>query len=128
MKNILIDANIYIEAMRGNRQITEKLRTVETIGVSAISIGELLAGIKLQKRPEKYASQLKEFLDAPRVNFLPVTYATADFYSEIYVRLRKAGTPIPTNDLWIAATALEHGLFIFTLDKHFNHISGLSHF
>lgn len=128
MKHILIDTNIYIEAMRGNREVTEKLETVESIGISAISVGELLAGIKLQTKPEKYALQLKEFLDAPRVEFLPVTYTTADFYSEIYVKLRKVGTPIPTNDMWIAATAIEHGLFVFTLDKHFDHISGLSFF
>ncbi|MFQ5628151.1 MAG: type II toxin-antitoxin system VapC family toxin [bacterium] len=126
MKRILIDTNIYIEAMRGNEEIVEKLRIVNTIGISAISVGELLAGVKLQDKPEKYADQLKEFLDSPRVEFFPVTYTTTDFYSEIYVKLRKAGTPIPTNDMWIAATALEHGLFIYTLDKHFDRISGLN--
>lgn len=126
MKHILIDTNIYIEAMRGTEEIVEKLKIVDTIGISAVSIGELLSGVKLQDKPEKYADQLKEFLDSPRVEFLNLTYTTADFYSEIYVKLRKAGTPIPTNDMWIAATALEHGLFIFTLDKHFDHIAGLN--
>jgi tRNA(fMet)-specific endonuclease VapC len=126
MKHILIDTNIYIEAMRGNEEIVEKLSIVDRIGISAVSAGELLAGVKLQDKPEKYADQLKEFLDSPRVAFLPVTYTTADFYSEIYVKLRKAGTPVPTNDMWIPATALEHGLFIFTLDKHFDRIAGLN--
>lgn len=66
---ILIDTNIYIEAMRGNREMAEKLKTVDMIGISVISIGELLAGVKLQAKPEKYASQLKEFLDTPRVDY-----------------------------------------------------------
>ncbi|MCH7680554.1 type II toxin-antitoxin system VapC family toxin [candidate division KSB1 bacterium] len=126
MKRVLIDTNIYIEAMFGNPEIVQKLQKVDMIGLSAISIGELLAGFKIREKQSEQVSQFEEFLDSPRVELCSVTYSTADFYSEIYLKLRKAGTPIPTNDIWIAATALEHGFRIFTIDKHFQNIVGLA--
>ena len=126
MKRVLIDTNIYIEAMFGNPEIVQKLQKVDMIGLSAISIGELLAGFKIREKQSEQVSQFEEFLDSPRVELCSVTYSTADFYSEIYLKLRKAGTPIPTNDIWIAATALEHGFRIFTIDKHFKNIVGLA--
>lgn len=126
MKRVLIDTNIYIEAMFGNPEIVQKLQKVDMIGLSAISIGELLAGFKIREKQSEQVSQFEEFLDSPRVELCSVTYSTADFYSEIYLKLRKAGTPIPTNDIWIAATALEHGFRIFTIDKHFQNVVGLA--
>jgi len=126
VKRVLIDTNIYIEAMFGNPEIVQKLQKVDMIGLSAISIGELLAGFKIRKKQSEQVSQFEEFLDSPRVELCSVTYSTADFYSEIYLKLRKAGTPIPTNDIWIAATALEHGFRIFTLDKQFQNIAGMT--
>ncbi len=126
MKRVLIDTNIYVEAMFGNPEIIRKLQKVDMIGLSAISIGELLAGFKIRKKRSEQISQFEEFLDSPRVELYSVSYSTADFYSEIYLKLRKAGTPIPTNDIWIAATALEHGFRIFTLDKHFRDIAGIT--
>ena len=104
------------------------LRYSENVCLSAISIGELLAGFKIRKEQSEQVSQFEEFLDSPRVELCSVTYSTADFYSEIYLKLRKAGTPIPTNDIWIAATALEHGFRIFTLDEHFQDIAGMTFF
>ena len=126
MKRVLIDTNIYIEAMLGNEEIIDKLREVESIGLSPISLGELFAGIKLRKSRKTQLTQLAEFLDSPRVVLYSVAERTADFYSEIYLKLREAGKPIPTNDIWIAATALEHGLTVFTLDKHFGQVAGLT--
>ena len=126
MKRVLIDTNIYIEAMLGNEEIIDKLREVESIGLSPISLGELFAGIKLRKSRKTQLTQLAEFLDYPRVVLYSVAERTADFYSEIYLKLREAGKPIPTNDIWIAATALEHGLTVFTLDKHFGQVAGLT--
>jgi len=126
VKRVLIDTNIYVEAMFGNPEIVRKLQKVDMIGLSAISIGELLAGFKIRMEQSEQISQFEEFLDSPRVELSSVTYSTADFYSEIYLKLRKAGTPIPTNDIWIAATALEHGFRIFTLDKHFQNIAGMN--
>ena len=126
MKRVLIDTNIYVEAMFGNAELITKLQEVELIGLSAISLGELFAGIKLRKKRKTQLRQLAEFLDSPRVVLYSVAERTADFYSEIYLKLRAAGQPIPTNDIWIAATALEHGLSVLTLDKHFIHVAGLT--
>ena len=59
------------------------------------------------------------------MSLLPVEDTTADYYALVYRELRKKGRPIPTNDLWIAATALQHGLALFSYDAHFTEIDGL---
>ncbi|MFQ5771605.1 MAG: type II toxin-antitoxin system VapC family toxin [bacterium] len=125
MKRILIDTNIYVEAMYGNPDITAKLQKVELIGINTISMGELLTGFKVRKQSNALILQFEEFLDSPRVELFSINHLTANFYSEIYIKLKQAGTPIPTNDIWIAASAFEHGLMMFTLDKHFHKITGL---
>ena len=68
---------------------------------------------------------LAQFLDSPRVSTLPVTQRTAGHYAQIHWVLRRKGRPIPTNDLWVAATALEHGFSVFTFDKHFEEVDTL---
>ena len=116
MKRVLIDTSIYVEAMFGNPEIIRKLQKVDMIGLSAISMGELLAGFKIRKKRSEQISQFEEFLDSPRVELYSVSYSTADFYSEIYLNLRKAGTPIPTNDIWIAAQAIQYNLVLVSGD------------
>jgi len=69
--------------------------------------------------------ELNEFLTSPRVIFIDIDYNTADNYAKIFKQLREKGKPIPTNDLWIAASALQHDLTLFTYDKHFRFIDGL---
>jgi predicted nucleic acid-binding protein len=68
---------------------------------------------------------LAAFLDAPRVEILPVTEETAEYYAIVYKDLRAKGRPIPTNDLWIAAAAMEHGLALVSRDRHFGEVEGL---
>ncbi len=125
MNRVLIDTNIYSEALRGNDHVIPKLQSCEIIAISPIVIGELLSGFKGGNKYQKNLDELNKFLDSPRVRIIPVTFTTADFYSEIFTKLKKAATPIPTNDIWIAACALENGLKIFTLDKHYQAIEGL---
>lgn len=125
MNKILIDTNIYSCAMRGDIEVTSYLQQVSHIGVSSISIGELLSGFKAGNKEEINRQELNIFLDSPRVSLYYVDEFTAEFYSAILNQLKKQGTPIPTNDIWIAATALQQGLPVYTLDKHFKHISGL---
>ena len=125
MKKILIDTSIYSHAMRGDRDITDILKKVDTIGISVISIGELYSGFKAGSRELENHRELEFFLDSPRVVLYPVDIITADFYSEILSGLKKAGTPIPTNDIWIAAAAFQHGLKLFTKDAHFSFVKGL---
>jgi predicted nucleic acid-binding protein len=125
MTRILIDTNIYSLAMRGEKNVVEILRQTRHIGISAISIGELFSGFRGGSREQENRRELNQFLDSPRVSLYPVDEETAEQYSAILQQLKRQGTPIPTNDIWIAAVALQHGLSLFTRDEHFSNISGL---
>ena len=125
MKNVLIDTNIYSLAMKGEPNIVDILRRIERIGISTISLGELFSGFKAGSKEKQNREELEIFLDSPRVVLHSVDGETADFYSFILNSLRQAGTPIPTNDIWIAATALQHGYKLFSQDKHFDYVHGI---
>jgi tRNA(fMet)-specific endonuclease VapC len=125
MNKIIIDTNIYSCALRGDPEIVQVLRQVSHIGLSAISIGELLSGFKGGNRETENRKELGIFLDSPRVALYSIDEYTAEFYCSIINQLKILGTSIPTNDIWIAAVAFQHGLQLFTLDKHFSHIEGL---
>ena len=125
MNKILIDTNIYSNALRGNSDTIATLKQVSQIGITVISIGELLSGFKGGLKEEENRRELGQFLDSPRVSIIAVDEDTAEYYSVILNGLKKKGTPIPTNDIWIAAAAFQYGLQLYTLDKHFYHIEGL---
>ncbi len=126
MNRLLIDTNIYSNAMWGESDVMSNLQRAELIGISTISIGELLSGFKGGKKERENRKKLEEFLDAPRVEIFQVDAETADFYAQVLDTLRKNGTPIPTNDIWIAATAFRTGLKMYTLDRHFAKVPGLN--
>ncbi len=125
MNKILIDTNIYSEFKRNAKDIVKKLQEVKYIGISTTVFGEIKAGFKLGNREEKNISELNYFLDSPRVHFLGLDEDTADIYATIFEQLKLNGTPIPANDIWIAASAIQHGLALYTLDKHFKNINKL---
>ena len=126
MKRLLIDTNIYSYALRGDDSVVEILKKAEQIGISAISIGELLSGFKGGGREQKNREELEKFLDSPRVIIYSVDEDTSEFYAEILYHLKQIGKPIPTNDIWIAAVAFQNGLKLFTKDEYFKAIAGLS--
>jgi tRNA(fMet)-specific endonuclease VapC len=125
MKKVLIDTNIYSLAMKGDVTVVNVLRKIDQIGFSAISAGELFSGFKGGNREEKNREELNVFLDSPRVVVHTIDVATADFYASILNNLKLSGTPIPTNDIWIAAVAFQHGYKLLTKDRHFDLIPGL---
>jgi predicted nucleic acid-binding protein len=125
MNKLLIDTNIYSGALRGIPEVVQVLRQVAHIGISAVSIGELFLGFKGGTREQENRKELGVFLDSPRVTLYGVDEYTAEYYCAIINQLKKLGTPIPTNDIWIAATAFQHGLQLYTLDKHFCNVEGL---
>jgi tRNA(fMet)-specific endonuclease VapC len=125
MKKVLIDTNIYSLAMKGDQEVVTALRQIDTIAVSCVSVGELYSGFKGGNREKINRNELDIFLDSPRVRLFSIDIETADFYSFILDTLRRKGTPIPTNDIWIAAAAFQHGLKLFSKDKHFDKIPGL---
>lgn len=103
----------------------EVLRKAVHIGISVISIGELSSGFKSGSKEKEHRNELGIFLDSPRVSLYPVDEYTAEYYCSILNRLKTAGTPIPTNAIWIAAVAFQHGLQLHTRDKHFSHVKEL---
>lgn len=125
MNRMLLDTNVYSLAMRGDSHVVEILKRTAHIGLSAVSIGELLSGFALGGRETKNRAELEEFLDSPRVYLYTIDETTADFYARVLMGLHSKGRPIPTNDIWIAAVCFQHGLKLFTKDRHFENIDGL---
>lgn len=127
MKRIAIDTNIYSNFKRfGSSHLLLPLRAAEYIGISVVVIGELLGGFKCGGRAQKNLDDLDQFLESPRVFVNDIDQETAAFYSDIYKRLRDKGKPVPSNDMWIAASAMQNGLALLTLDDHFEWMDGLS--
>src|SRR4030042_7005586 len=118
MKEILIDTNIYSYALKGDEETVSLLKTMRLIGISSVSIGELLSGFKGGTREKENRRELEEFLDSPRFHIYSVDENTAEFYAEILNEMRTKGTPIPTNDIWIASVALQKGLLLYSRDLH----------
>lgn len=125
MKNIILDTNAYTAFKTNDSRVVELLTQVDYIGMSSIVLAELYSGFKLGNKEKKNRQELELFLNSPRVDILTVDQGTADFYALIFSELRKKGSPIPTNDIWLAACALQRGLTLATFDQHFNNISGL---
>ncbi|MBI2799428.1 MAG: type II toxin-antitoxin system VapC family toxin [Gammaproteobacteria bacterium] len=125
MRSVAIDTNAYTAFKRGDRAVVTVLRHAPQIFVGATVLGELLAGFAVGSRENANRVELTRFLDSPRVKQVPCGPATADLYALIYAALRRQGRPIPTNDLWIAASCLEHGVALLTLDAHFRNVGGL---
>lgn len=125
VKSIVIDTNIYSLAMKNDRNSVEILRRPEAIFICSIVIGELLSGFKFGTQEKNNMKLFNKFLDSPRVILTDITETTAIHYSQIYIELKKNGTPIPTNDMWIAAVAKEKGTALATADKHFKIVPGL---
>lgn len=125
MKSLLIDTNIYTYALKGDPEVVAVLQQAHEIGISAVSIGELLSGFKGGKKEQENRRELEEFLDSPRVRVFAIDEETSEFYAEVLYNLKKKGKPIPTNDIWIAALAFQYGHPLFSKDKHFDAVPGL---
>lgn len=125
VKAVALDTNAYTAFKLGKPEAREIVRQADAIGLSAVVIGELLAGFAAGAREGRNRAELRRFLDSPRVRIHAASEATAEYYARVYAALRKKGRPIPTNDLWIAASALQHGLALYSYDAHFEAIDGL---
>ena len=123
---ILLDSNAYSGFMRGNHQVRGLVQAAEEVLFSAIVIGEQLFGFRQGPRFDENLAELHSFLERPYVSFVPVGPVTADRYSRIMVSLKAKGRPIPTNDVWIAAHAMETGADLVSADGHFEHIDGIA--
>jgi tRNA(fMet)-specific endonuclease VapC len=123
---ILLDTNAYSAFKRGDPAIARRVRRAEEVLLSTVVVGELLYGFRCGARFRSNLEELDEFLDSPFVRLLPVTFVTAERFGRVAAALRRKGTPIPTNDIWIAAHALESGADLLSFDAHFGKIEGLA--
>ena len=123
---VLLDSNAYSLLMRGHEQVAELVRRAAEVLLSAIVVGELMYGFRRGSYFERNVADLRSFLNSPYVSFVAVGQVTADRYSRIAASLRMKGRPIPTNDVWIAAHAMETGADLVSADGHFEHVDGIA--
>ncbi len=126
MKQLLIDTNIYVAFKRNGSKVIELLQQADSIAVNTVVLGELLAGFKGGIRETLNRKELDQFLDSTRVELLVLDETSADFFALVFNNLKQIGKPVPTNDIWIAASAMQYGRTLVTLDSHFSYIAGLS--
>ncbi len=112
--------------MRGEAETAKLLQHAARILLPTVVFGELLSGFKGGSRERTNREQLIAFMATERVHAAPITTETAEFYALVIHQLRAKGTPIPTNDIWIAALTMEHGASLATADDHFSKIDGLN--
>jgi tRNA(fMet)-specific endonuclease VapC len=125
VRRIALDTNVYVAFKGNDESVVAALRNFDVIGVDITVIAELLAGFLLGDKERRNRQDLESFLDSPRVEVLLHDVETADYYALLVKRLREKGRPIPTNDIWIAANAMKHGLALYSFDSHFEEIDGL---
>lgn len=125
MRPVLLDTNAYASFKKNETSIIEIIQHAESIIISPIVIGELMAGFDGGSKAKQNRIELQRFLESSRVIVYSITLDTSHFFSQIYCTLKSKGKPIPTNDMWIASQAMEHGCVVCTHDQHFGHIEGL---
>jgi len=125
VKHYLMDTSAYSRMAASAPEARRAVTGPQKLLMSPIVLGELRAGYARGSRRDANEAQLNQFLGQTYVAVLPVTESTADFYADVLAGLLRRGRPIPTNDIWIAASALEHNLVVLTADDHFLKIEGL---
>lgn len=123
---LLLDTNRLSDVLGEDETVRDVLETAEAIYVPVIVLGEMRAGFKAGRRAVDNERRLSWFLSQEGVSTLGIEPAVSHRYAAVHRDLRARGEPIPTNDLWIAATALEHGLVLYTRDAHFAKVTGLA--
>ncbi len=122
---LVLDTSAYSHFRRGHPAVLHTLARAERVLVPAIVIGELEAAFELGDRARENRRSLDEFLAESFVDLLLVTPSVARHYGRVFAGLKRRGTPIPLNDVWIAATTLDCGGTLLTFDGHFEHVVGL---
>ena len=119
---IALDTNRYVDFSRGERDAVERIRHAEQVVLPFVVLGELRAGFLCGTRSGENEANLTRFLASPRVDILWPDEQTTHQYARLFRQLCKQGAPIPTNDLWTAALVVQHGLYLFARDAHFDRL------
>jgi tRNA(fMet)-specific endonuclease VapC len=122
---ILLDTSAYVGFKRGTEEVVDSITSAETVLFSPVVLGELMFGFRNGNRFKENMDELNKFLAHQVVEIIHIGKTTSDRYSRITLHLKRQGTPIPSNDIWVAAQAIEHGAELMTSDRHFEKIAGL---
>ena len=122
---VLLDTNALTALWHGDERILEALDQAEQVLLSVIVLGELHAGFRGGTRLVENRARLNDFLGKPLVEALEVSAETSEVYGQLKDSLRQAGNPIPINDVWLSAQAIETGAVLVTFDEHFRQVAGL---
>lgn len=125
VRRLVLDTSAYAHFRAGNETVLGLLAGAEVVLIPVAVLGELEAGFELGRRTRENRTTLTAFLEEPFVTVLPTTPDVARRYGLAFASLRQAGTPIPTNDIWIAAAAIDAGGRLVTFDDHFKQVPGL---
>ena len=122
---LALDTNRYADLCRGTAQVVEIVEAADAIWLPFVVVGELRAGFAAGSQGPRNEAVLRRFLLKPGVGILWADEQTTYHYASVYGQLRKQGSPIPTNDMWIAALVLQHSLSLYDRDRHFDSLPQL---
>jgi tRNA(fMet)-specific endonuclease VapC len=122
---VALDTNRYVDLCKGVEETVEVLETADIVVLPFVVLAELRAGFLLGRRHVENERALNALLLKDGVEVLFADDQTTHHYASVYRQLRKQGTPIPTNDMWLAALVLQHNLALHARDKHFEHLPQL---
>lgn len=125
MRKIILDTNAYTQLLAGSETVLDTIAAADLLYMSIFVLGELYAGFAGGSKQRRNRETLHRFLLKPTVKILNATLETSEVFGMLKNQLKAAGTPLPINDVWIAAHAVETGSIIVTFDEHFKNISGL---
>jgi predicted nucleic acid-binding protein len=123
---LLLDTNAYKAFCTGDRTALDLIQLADEIHLPFVTLAELRAGFACGTLARRNEAALVKFLNSPRVRVAYPDEDTTHYYARLFFQLRTQGTPIPTNDIWIAALAVQHNLPLFTRDRHFDHLPQLA--
>jgi len=124
---LVLDTSAYSKFRSGDTRVRDLIAEAESVLVPTPVLGELHGAFELGSRTRENRAALSDFLAEPFVSVITVSETVARHYGRVFAALRRAGTPVPANDMWIAACALDHGACLVTFDHDFAHIAGLDH-
>ncbi len=125
MNTLILDTNAYTRYTAGETAVLDAILETDVVYMSVFVLGELLYGFTRGSRERENRLLLRKFLGGPKTRVLEGTQATFEHYGSLRAHLRRNGTPIPLNDIWVAAHALETGSLLVTFDSHFDQVPGL---
>ncbi len=123
---LALDTNRYTDLCRSDPEVVRIVEQADRVCLPFVVLAELRAGFAMGTQGLENERVLQRFLMKPGVEVLWAGDATTRCYANLYRQLRRQGTPIPSNDLWIGALVVEHDLFLVTRDAHFRHLPQLN--